>query len=180
MDENPDRNKVIELLEKLGDTDDAEVISSARQLHQHVSGSGLSWNDLLVPDGDAVPVEDYADDVADLDDSDGDEDDDVADLDDSDGDEDDVVVDLDDSDDDETPEELDEVAEAVPTGEAADDLKLIEQLLARKETSSNLREELEGYKEDIKEGDFTTADRNYLQALQQRLSTKPKARAKKT
>lgn len=160
MDENPDRDKVIELLEKLGDADDAEVISSARQLHEYVSGSGLAWDDILVPDGDAVPTEDEVE------------------VDDEAEDEDDHVVDLDDTDDDEEPEELDAAAETVPTGEAAEDLKLIEQLLGRKDTSSNLREELEGYKEDIKEGDFTTADRNYLQALQKRLSTKPKARAK--
>jgi hypothetical protein len=150
MDENPDRNKVIELLEKLGDADDTEVISSARELHQYVSGSGLTWDNLLVPDGDAVEVEE----------------------------EDDPIVDLDDSDDGEEQEELDEVAEAVPTGEAADDLKLIDQLLGGKDTSSGLREELEGYKEDIKEGDFTTADRTYLQALQKRITAKPKARVK--
>jgi hypothetical protein len=161
MDENPDRNKVIELLEKLGDADDTEVISSARELHQYVSGSGLTWDNLLVPDGDAVEVEEEDDPIVDLDDSD-----------------DDPIVNLDDSDDGEEQEELDEVAEAVPTGEAADDLKLIDQLLGGKDTSSGLREELEGYKEDIKEGDFTTADRTYLQALQKRITAKPKARVK--
>jgi hypothetical protein len=148
MDDNPDREKVIELLEKLGAADDAEVVSSARELHQYVSESGLAWDDLLVPDGGTAPADD------------------------------DDFAEFDDSDDGEVSEELDEVTKTVPAGEAADDLKLIEQLLGRKDTSSNLREELEGYKEDIKEGDFTTADRSYLQALQKRLSTKPKARAK--
>ncbi len=148
MDETPDRESVIELLEKLGDTDDTEVLNAARLLHTQVTGSGLTWNDLLVPDEDAAPAEEPDD----YDDSEDDSDEPV--------------------------EASDVDAEPVATGDAAEDTKLIERLLARKDTSSELREELEGYKDDIKEGDFTTADRKYLQALHKRLSGMSKSKAK--
>ena len=52
----------------------------------------------------------------------------------------------------------------------ADSLALIEKLLAKSDISDDLREELEGYKTDIEEGEFTAGDRRYLRALSQRLS----------
>jgi hypothetical protein len=39
-----------------------------------------------------------------------------------------------------------------------------------KDISESLREELDGFLEDIKANEFTVADRQYLEALQQRLS----------
>lgn len=51
----------------------------------------------------------------------------------------------------------------------ADVLSLIGQLLSRENLSESTRDELEGYKEDIAEGEFTDADKRYLQALVARL-----------
>ncbi len=144
---SPDRGEVIELLEKLGGSEDVGVLEAARELNAKISGSGLSWDDLLVPKEDETAVETSYD-------------------------EDDSLEDEDDA------EASDVAVEIVATGEAAEDIKLIEQLLARKEISGPLREELDGYKEDIAEGDFTTADRQYLQALQNRLSGGSKAKSK--
>jgi len=154
MSENPDRDGVIELLGKLGDPDDAEALAAARKLHEQISGAGLTWDDLLIPEEGATVS--GASIVAD----DDDDYDDVEDADDGD------------------PGPAADDGEAVATGEAATDLKLIERLLSGKEVSSSLREELEGYKEDIKEGEFTTSDRRYLEALDKRLSGTSKSRAK--
>ena len=145
MENTPDRDNVIELLEQLGEPDDVQALSAARNLHGIISGSGLTWDDLLVPDGEATTGQDH----------DGDEE-------------------FDDADEGE-PDFDDEV---VPTGEAAADIKNIVKLLERKDISAALREELEGYKEDIEEGDFTASDRQYLSALQKRLSGSSKKRTK--
>ena len=145
MENTPDRDNVIELLEQLGEPDDVQALSAARNLHGIISGSGLTWDDLLVPDGEATTGQDHY----------GDEEFDDA--------------------DEGKPDCADEV---VPTGEAAADIKNIVKLLERKDISAALREELEGYKEDIEEGDFTASDRQYLSALQKRLSGSSKKRTK--
>jgi hypothetical protein len=143
----PDRESVIELLEKLGDPDDSQSLAAARELHGFVSGSGLSWDDLLVPDGEAAATpQSYEDDD---DDFDGAE---------------------------ENESSFDD--QVVPAGDAAADVKRIGQLLNRSDISASLREELEGYKEDIEEGDFTASDRQYIEALQKRLSGSSKKRPK--
>ncbi len=53
----------------------------------------------------------------------------------------------------------------------ADAQKLIEKLRQRPEVSSELRAELDGYLEDIKEGIFDDADRRYVRALYNRLKS---------
>ena len=145
MDKTPDRETVIELLGRLGEPDDSQALSAARDLHGIISGSGLTWDDLLVPDGEATTGQDHHgnEDFDDIDESEPDFDDEV-----------------------------------VPTGEAEADIKRIVKLLERKDISAALREELEGYKEDIEEGDFTASDRQYLLALQERLSGNSKTRTK--
>jgi len=143
MEETPDRESVIELLEKLGEPDDSQSLAAARELHSLVSGSGLSWDDLLVPDGEAAATPHSYDDA-------------------DDGDEDETSFD----------------DHVVPTGDAAGDVNRIDQLLNRSDISASLREELEGYKEDIEEGDFTASDRQYIEALQKRLSGSSKKRPK--
>ena len=145
MENTPDRDNVIELLEQLGEPDDVQALSAARNLHGIISGSGLTWDDLLVPDGEATTGQDHYRDEE-----------------------------FDDADEGE-PDFDDEV---VPTGEAEADIKNIVKLLERKDISAALREELEGYKEDIEEGDFTASDRQYLSALQKRLSGSSKKRTK--
>jgi len=147
MEKTPDRENVIELLEKLGEPDDTQALAAARDLHGLISGSGLTWDDLLVPDGEASAGSDHYDDDDD---------------------------DFDDSEEDESDFE----DKIVSTEEAAADIKRIDQFLERKDISAALREELEGYKEDITEGDFTASDRQYLSALQKRLSGKSKSRGK--
>ncbi len=147
MEKTPDRESVIELLEKLGDPDDSQSLAAARELHGFVSGSGLSWDDLLVPDGEAAATpQSYEDDD---DDFDGAE---------------------------ENESSFDD--QVVPAGDVAADVKRIDQLLNRSDISASLREELEGYKEDIEEGDFTASDRQYIEALQKRLSGSSKKRPK--
>ena len=159
MDNTPDRESVIELLEKLGEPDDSEALSAARKLHEQIAGSGLTWDELLVPDTDAA-AETEPDDSDDADEEDEGEESEES----EEGKEDTAAPEVDD--------------EVVPTGDAADDIKLIDRLLERKGISANLREELDGYKEDIKEGDFTTGDRQYLNALRKRLSSASKSRTK--
>ena len=58
----------------------------------------------------------------------------------------------------------------VPVSDASSDAELIDNLLARGDLSEDTRDELEGYKQDIAEGDFTEADSQYLRALAKRLS----------
>jgi hypothetical protein len=43
----PERAALIELLDRLGSSDDAAVLEAARVLHQKVAESGLSWDELL-------------------------------------------------------------------------------------------------------------------------------------
>ncbi len=151
MDDTPDRESVIELLEKLGEPEDSEALAAARDLHGLIAGSGLAWDDLLVPDASSAS-ESVADD--------------------------DLHEDEDEDEDEESTPEAEFDDQVVPSGEAAEDVKLIGRLLERKDISAALREELEGYKEDIKEDDFTASDRQYLKALQSRLSSAGKKRAK--
>lgn len=52
----------------------------------------------------------------------------------------------------------------------AESLALIEKLLSKAGLSADLREELEDYKTDIAENDFTDGDHRYIRALCKRLS----------
>ena len=168
MSEGLDRDEILSLLNRLGDEDDAVVLSSGRELHARVVAAQISWDHLLVPDassGDAAPeeVEEFPEEVE------------------------------------EFPEEVEELPEKEETAETVDSvdeepdpeeksarsgsrkrasprrttdaqaLKLINQLLERRDISKSLREELAGYKEDIDEGELDDADRNYLRALHRRL-----------
>ena len=78
-----------------------------------------------------------------------------------------------DSDVEEPDEEALEEVEETPADRSeknAESLALIGKLLAKKDISEDLRTELEDYKTDIAEGEFTEADRKYLRAVYQRLS----------
>jgi hypothetical protein len=48
-----DRAALIELLDRLGSTDDATVLEAAGALHRKLAEAGLSWEDLIQPDDDA-------------------------------------------------------------------------------------------------------------------------------
>ena len=70
-------------------------------------------------------------------------------------------------------EDLVDASVEPPADKAAGDaesLRLIDSLLAKTDISPDLREELEGYKSDIAEGEFGEGDRRYLRAMSERLS----------
>jgi hypothetical protein len=76
----------------------------------------------------------------------------------------------DEPDDEPEEEEEEEVAEETPVDMADQDaLAIIARILARKDISAQLREELEDYKKDIAEGEFEDMDRRYLRALDARM-----------
>jgi hypothetical protein len=52
----------------------------------------------------------------------------------------------------------------------AESIALIDKLLAKSDISTDLREELEGYKTDIAEGEFEDRDRRYVSAVFARMS----------
>jgi hypothetical protein len=144
MTENSARTSVIALLEKLGSEDDAEVLAAARWVNAKVSEMGVTWEELLVPDDDSAvqPVR-YAD-SDDADDEGSDEADDAGDVTSGPG--------------------------FAAVDDTSEDINRIEQMKAIPGISDALREELDDYLADIKEKEFTASDRQYLQALQQRLS----------
>ena len=148
MSEPLKRDEVVGLLERLGDEPDEDVLEAARQVHARITAAGMTWDDLLIPDH-------AADDTDDIDDAD--------DADDADDTDDAEYEDLEDED--------DESAEpaAKTAGKNAESLTLIRKLLAKSGISQDLRDELEGYKADIAEGDFGEADRRYLKAISARL-----------
>ncbi len=170
MTEPLERDEVVGLLTMLGSERDEEVLEAARQVHARITAAGMTWDDLLVPDEGAEDTEDTddtddTDDIEDFDDTDdADDADDTHDTDDAD--------DSDDTDDTGYEDLEDESAEpaAETAGKNAASLTLIGKLLAKSGISQDLREELEGYKTDIAEGDFREADRRYLQAISERLS----------
>ncbi len=154
------RDEIVGLLKRLGSEPDEDVLEAARQVHARITAAGMTWDDLLVPDQAADDTDDTDDDADDTDDTDDDADD---------------ADDADDTDDiDDTGYEDLEDESAEPTAETAGknaaSLTLIGKLLAKSGISQDLREELEGYKADIAEGDFGEADRRYLQAISARLS----------
>jgi len=122
-----------------------EVLASARAIRQQMSEAEVNWDLLLVQ----AP---------------GDEDEHHDDYDD----------DNDDDDDHDEEDEADAHAAGLDraAGSTKDDLAMIEDLLGKYEISDATKEELEEYKADIEEGDFSEADHKYLQALYQRVTGK--------
>ncbi len=158
MAEDLDRDGIIGLLESLGSERDEDVVEAAREIHARVTAAGVPWDALLAPVGTAVDAafeEGTADDAAFEDETADEEAAETAD------------------------EEAAETAEA--DGEDAapaaprdrgnkESLALIARLLAKSDISKDMREELQGYKKDIAEGEFEDMDRKYLRALHARLT----------
>lgn len=166
MTETIDRDELVALLARLGDDDDAAALRAAREAHARVAAAGLSWAALLAPaDADDAAGDDGERDRAGAADEPADDS-----GDDSGGDS------ADDADDeaagDSGDEAGDEAGAAAPSdaGSDAESLALIDQLLARRDVSQELRDELDGYKADIAASEFTDADRRYLRAMHRRLS----------
>lgn len=149
MLEDLDRDQLIGLLEKMNGEDDSEVAAAARELHTHVTGAGVSWEEFI-----AYAEDDYEDD----DDLSDDDDDEMTEAELSDS-----GVDPSDEDADETPVNDDEKAEA---------LSIIDKLMD--DVSRDTREELKEYKTDIEEGEFEQMDLKYLRAMRDRLTKKSK------
>ncbi len=158
MTESIPREDVIELLNRLGSDRDEDVLEAAREVHTRITAADMTWDQLLVPD--------HADDAADDTDDDENDDDESDDDESEDSDESDAVESSD------SDEEATEPAGAAGAKNAknAESLALIDKLLAMRGISTDLREELKGYKTDIAEGEFETRDHRYLRAVHARLS----------
>ena len=141
MSEPLERDKVIDLLDRLGSEQDEDVLAAARVLHSQITRAGMGWQDLLVGDEGAAQSEPDVDDDTD-----------------------DEYVTGDTDDEDDTPEPAVNF-----TRDESKTPALIDKLLAREGNSEVLREELEEYKSDLANGDFEPSDHRYIQALYARL-----------
>ena len=141
MTEPLERDTLIALLSKLGSEEDADVLAAARELHGRLQDAEVSWEELIVPEGDGEDLPDEDEET------------------------------LDEAEEALSEDEDDEAERSPEQQEAenAEALAIIEKLLARAGHSEALREELKGYKEDIAEDEFTAADLRYLRALAARL-----------
>jgi hypothetical protein len=176
MTEPLSRNDVIELLKKLGGERDEDVLEAARETHARITAAGMTWEELLVPEG-GVGEPDDIDDADEFDDEDDDTGDDGDDTDEDDTAEDDTAEDdtgEDDTGEDETGEDESPDAEEEDARPArakdVESLALIEKLLAKSNISTDLREELKAYKINIAEREFDARDRRYISAIHKRLS----------
>jgi hypothetical protein len=147
MTEPIPREDVIELLNRLGSDRDEDVLEAAREVHTRIAAANMTWDQLLVPDqaDDADDEYDESEDSEDSEDSD--------------------AIEAPDPDDEEATEPA-----GAPDAKNAESLALIDKLLAMRGISTDLREELKGYKTDIAEGEFETRDHRYLRAVHARLS----------
>ena len=158
---NLDRDGIIGLLESLGSERDEDVVEAAREIHAQVTAAGVTWDVLLAPDAaaeDEAPggtAEEEGEDAAARGEADGE---DAAARGEADG-EDAQFAEADGED----------AAPARDRGNK-ESLALIARLLAKSDISKDMRQELQGYKEDIAEGEFEDMDRKYLRALHARLT----------
>ena len=136
-----DRQSIVELLGRLGAESEQTVVQAARELHAKVGESGLTWDDLLRSEAEIAG--------ADAERQDGSLD---APL--------DAISDADQS---------AETAGEPSAADKAEAAKLIDRLLARKNLSSNLREDLTDLKRAIADGGFDATDSRYVRALARRL-----------
>ena len=157
MSEGLDRDEMMRRLERLGSESDEDALAAAREIHAALTAAGLSWDELLVGEDEGEPP-------ANEDEPDADEGDDE---DEPDTDEDDAE-DEPDADEDEPDADEDKPAPVAP-GDAGV-FAAIERLLARDDLAGATREELEGYKDDLADGEFDESDRAYLRALEARIS----------
>lgn len=79
---------------------------------------------------------------------------------------------VEDTEDDEVEEDETVISTASSLGSMSDDdaHKLIDRMIKKFKVSAMMREELEGYKEDIADGEFDANDRRYLQSVHDRLA----------
>jgi hypothetical protein len=141
-----DRDGLIALLQQLNSDEDERVLAAARALRGGMRATGKTWDDLLRDSKDEPRAKSVVED--DVEDDEADE-----------------------------ADEADEVDEdnAINASSSSsmtndDALKLIERMIKKFKVSAMMREELEGYKEDITDGEFDADDQRYLQSLYDRLA----------
>lgn len=163
MTENVDRSALAAILERLGSVDDADVLSAAREAHAVVAAAGVSWTELMVThqtraSEDAEWDEDQVVDGPGEDDS----------NDEQDGTGDDMTEQTDRAD-------AAGITASPSSGSRsnADILRLLDRLLAQEKSDPEFCAELEGYKQDIANGEFDDRDRNYVRDLYDRLRKAP-------
>ena len=158
-----DRASVMALLDRLGSESDEEVLTAARTLSQQLGEAGLSWDDILLPaDDDGSPAGPEEDEALETEDPSDDHDDRDADADD------DADDDL--QEEDELPDdESDAEDEPLLDGDVAEDRARLARLLDHHKLSRQTREDLIELEAALDDGEFTEADRRYLQALEARL-----------
>ena len=150
MAEDLDRDGIIGLLESLGSERDEDVVEAAREIHARVTAAGVPWDALLAPVGTAVDAAFEEGTAVDATFEEGTADEEAAEPAEADG---------------------EDAAPAAPRDRGnKESLALIARLLAKSDISKDMREELQGYKEDIAEGEFEDVDRKYLRALHARLT----------
>jgi hypothetical protein len=153
MKANLERDDFINLLGQLNSDDDAEILGAVRDLNAKMTVAGMTWDDLLISQGDTAEVtlsedEDFAIDQG-IEDSAIDQEDEESDIDQEDKGSDNLE-----------PLSDDEKEEAGSLISA----------IGGMEISNMTKQELEEYAADIKSGDFEKMDLRYLRALKSRLS----------
>jgi hypothetical protein len=137
--ENRDRAALIELLGRLGAENDETVLQAGRELHRKMLESGATWDDLIRAEPFAVEMQTEAEPAG------------------------------------EPPARKPSgdrpraPAPERPAPDRAETTRLIERLLARKELSANLRQELNEMKRALAEGSLDVMDSRYVRALAKRL-----------
>ena len=170
MAEDLDRDRIIGLLESLGSERDEDVVEAAREIHAQVTAAGVTWDALLAPVGTAVDEafeEGTADEeAAEPAEADGE----AAEREEAEREK--AEREEADGEDAQFAEADGEDAAPTPARDRGnkESLALIARLLAKSDISKDMREELQGYKEDIAEGEFEDMDRKYLRALHARLT----------
>ena len=151
MPEKLDRQNCISLLNALGDKSDAKVLRSARTLHSQLTESGITWDDILIPDASVARegTKVHLDDETNV------------------NFEDDMPEVLEDD----MPEVLEDEMQVLSIGteETDEALRLINQISAL-DISDQTREELEDHKKDIEGNVFDESDLIYLRAFHKRLT----------
>ncbi len=177
-----DRDGIIGLLESLGSERDEDVLEAAREIHAQVTAAGVPWDALLAPDAaaaDEAPggtAEEEDEDAAGREEADEDAaesaeaDEEAAES--AEADEEAATKKEADGEDARFAEADGEDAAPAPARDRGnkESLALIARLLAKSDISKDMRAELQGYKEDIAEGEFEDMDRKYLRALHARLT----------
>jgi hypothetical protein len=147
------RKNFVEMLERLGSDSDQTVLESARELHRNVTQAGVTWDDLLRPEMEPAAVAPAKFPAAAEEPSDP------------------------------PPAAAEKPSHpppaAAPAGrsdrsalsetERVEAGKIIDRLLAGKNVSKNLREDLKELKRGIPSGEFEMMDLHYVRALAKRL-----------